>query len=160
MQPIRIKPENMQLVNNAIGVALEAGSFEMVIRAHDSSVKARQRMLANIWYKQIGEDQGVSIGAAEAYCKYKFGLKASSFDDPDREAAFRAMLSGHSYEIKLQIIEDLSDLFPILRANGGLNSHDTGLYLTAIQRHFAEQGLILASSNETELLNCKAANAS
>lgn len=158
MQPIAIKPENKQLIDNAIETAMNGGSFELVIRSHDNSLKARQRALTNIWYNEIGNHLNETTGYGEAYCKYHFGLKLASFDNPDRNVAFRAMLAGHEYEIKLQIIEDLSDMFPILRAKGGLTSDSTGHYLTQIQRHFAEQGLILSSPKEKELLNCKAAN--
>lgn len=157
MQPINITADNQTLIFNALNTAVEAGGFEMVIRKHDSSLKARQRALANIWYATIGKAQGIATAEAEAYCKYHFGLKLVSSGDADKEACFRAMLSPHQYEIKLQIIQDCSDLFPILRGDGGLTSQQTGEYLRQMQQHFAEQGIILVSSNEEELLNCREA---
>ena len=157
MQPIAITIENKQLILDQLNASVEAGGLEMVIRKHDSSLKARQRALVNIWYGDIAKAQGIRTAEAEAYCKYHFGLKLASANDPDRDACFRAMLSNHDYEIKLQIIEDCSDLFPILRSSGGLTSEQTAEYLLAIQQHFANQSIVLISSNDTELLNCRAA---
>ena len=82
MQQIEIKPQNYQLITSAIETAMKAGSFELVIRKHDDSLKAKQRVLANIWYGQIAKQQGTSAGAAEAYCKYRFGLKLASINYP------------------------------------------------------------------------------
>jgi len=158
MPTFTLKTENYERIDAEIKGYIAAGGHEVVIRKHDDGIKSRQRALANIWYGTIAKEQGISVGAAEAYCKYRFGLRLAEMQDADRGQMFRLMLKAHDYEQKLEIIEDLSDLFPVLRANGGLTSENTGIYLSQIQQHFAEQGVVLTSPKERELLNCREAN--
>ena len=60
---------------DAMDIALESGkSYQVEIKLFDNSLKARQRALANIWYKKADEHFGTDPGYTEAYCKYKWGL--------------------------------------------------------------------------------------
>jgi hypothetical protein len=156
---IRITEQTLPEITMAIQVALDAKKeYQIGITVFDNSLHARQRALANIWYSQIAKEIGESLGYAEAYCKYNFGLRLRTKDDEEKEAIFRLILSGLSYEEKIAIIERQSDVFPILRRNGGLCVEGQAEYLGCIQRHFAEQGVILTSPREDELLHCKAAS--
>ena len=120
--------------------------------------KQRQRALANIWYHQIEQHLGETAGYGEGYCKYHWGLKIRSRDDEVREDMFRKLLDGYSYEVKIDIIRHHSDMFPVMRENGGLSVEEQAEYLQAIQINFAEQGLILSTPNDDDLLRCKEAN--
>ena len=124
----------------------------------DKTLKGRQRALAQVWYSQIGEHLGESTDHATALCKYLYGLKLITAGKPDLEAMVRRALDGHNYEAKLEVIERYSEWFPLLRANGGLSTEDTGKYLNLMVVNFAKQGLELRSTNEDQLLFCKEAN--
>lgn len=124
----------------------------------DNSLKARQRKLAQCWYKEIADHLGESIGYAIAHCKLRWGLRIATLNNAELEQIVRRMLDGYTYEDKLRIIDEYSEWFPILRAKGGLSAEDTGRYLSCIQIGFAKEGLVLTSPNEDNLLNCREAN--
>jgi hypothetical protein len=154
-----ITPESMPALISKLKMACDADKdYQMSITPLDNGLKARQRALAKIWYKTIANEQGMTLGEAEALCKYRWGLAIRCENDPDLEKIVRRMLDGHAYEEKLKIIERYPEWFPILRDKGGMDAEQQGRYLSDIQRGFAEQGVFLSSSNEKELLNCKAAN--
>lgn len=154
MLPIKITGETINSIIEQIKVALVAKKqFEVVIRQHDGSLKARQRALAKIWYKEIGEAQGFTAGYAEAECKLAYGFRIASEDNPDLELIIRSMLGNRSHCEKLEIIERFAHWFPILRDKGGMTSEQIGRYLNAIQQCYAEQGILLSSPKDRELLN-------
>jgi hypothetical protein len=132
--------------------------YKVTAKPWKQSRKQRQRALANIWYGHIEQHLGETAGYAEAFCKLSWGLKIRSRDDEVRESMFRKLLDGYSYETKIDIIRHQSDMFPVLRENGGLDTEEQAEYLNAIQINFAEQGLILSTPNDDDLLRCKAAN--
>lgn len=149
-------PHIIKQLENSIG---KPKAYECVIRVHDESLKGRQRALAKIWYKEIGEEVGELVGPIEAFCKWKFGLKLICFQKPVLEAMIRKMLDGRDYDEKLLIIEEYSEWFPVLRDKGGLTSELTGKYLKSIQEFYAdEHDIVLSSPKEKDLLNCKEAN--
>jgi hypothetical protein len=155
---IPLNPNTKAEVLSAINTALESGkSYAVEIKLHDNSLKARQRALANIWYKQADEHFGEIAGYTEAYCKYRWGLVLLSQDDPDQIMMISRMLEGRGWEDKVEIIRTMSVWFPVMRAKGGLDAEGQALYLKSIQRHYSEQGLILSSPREQDLLNCRQA---
>ena len=159
MKNIHITEQTLPEITMAIQVALDAKKeYQICITAYDKSLHARQRALACIWYGQIETALGEAVGYAEAYCKLHWGLGIRCRHDKDRGEMFNAMLDGHSYEDKLKIIIKLSDMFPVLRAKGGLCVEGQAEYLQCIQRHFAEQGVILTSPRDDDLLYCREAN--
>ena len=169
MKNIRITEQTLPEITMAIQVALDAKKeYQICITAYDKSLHARQRALCNIWYGNISKEIGEPIGHVEAYCKYHFGLKlrckqdiesAKEFsgEDVPLECIIRSMLDNKTYEDKLSVICNYPEWFPILRAKGGLNVEYQAEYLRDIQRHFAEQGVILTSPREDDLLRCKEA---
>ena len=159
MKNIRITEQTLPEITAAIQVALEAKKeYQIAITVFDNSLHARQRALACIWYSTIEKELGELSGYAEAYCKLHWGIGIRCRHDKDRGEMFNAMLDGHSYEDKLKIIIKFSDMFPVLRAKGGLDVEGQARYLKCIQIHFAEQGIILTSPRDDELLNCAEAN--
>ena len=150
---IPLTPHTKAEILAAIDTALESGkSYAVEIKLHDNSLRARQRALANIWYKQSDEHFGEVAGYTEAYCKYRWGLVMLSQDDPDQIMMIGRMLEGHSFEDKVEIIRTMSVWFPVMRAKGGLDAEGQALYLKSIQQHYAENGLILSSPREDDLM--------
>jgi len=153
MRPTKITAQTIHLIEQSLKASLIAKKeYECVIRLHDGSLKARQRALCKIWLKDIAEAQGIPVEQADAFCKYQFGLKIRCEDDPLLESIIRKMLDGREYEQKLQIIANYSEWFPILRDRNGMTSEQIGRYLREIQQSFAEQGIILSSNRDDEML--------
>lgn len=159
MEAIKVTPETFEAIVTKLKMACDAKKdYECVIRQHDSSLKARQRALAKIWYKDIAEAQGLTVGASEGFCKYHYGFKIRCEDDEILAAMIRKMLDGRDYEQKLEIIELYSEFFPILRDKNGMTSEQQGRYLSEMQRGMGQQGVFLSSINERELLFCREAH--
>jgi len=138
-----------------IDAAIESGKpYQIEIKPFDNSLKARQRALANIWYKEADNHYGEEPGYTEAYCKYRWGLVLMSRDDPDKIMMISRMLEGRGWQDKVEIIRTMPEWFPVMRAKGGLNAEDQALYLQSIQRHYAENGLILTTPRERDLMEC------
>lgn len=153
MQPTRVTDDTMPFLVQQLKMASDSKrDFECSIRIFDGSLKARQRALANCWYKDIAEQQGITIGAAEAFCKYHYGLKIRCENDYQLESLVRRMLDGLTYEQKLEVIELHREWFPVLRDKGGMFTDQQARYLHDIQVGFANEGVILSSPNDKELL--------
>lgn len=144
---------------SAINTALESGkSYAVEIKLHDTSLRARQRALANIWYGHISNFTGEPEDEVEAYCKYRWGLRLMSQDDPDRIMMLSRMLADiHTHEERVELIRAEAIFFPVMRDKGGLSAEKQASYLQSMKRHYAEQGLILSSPREQDLLNCRQA---
>ena len=154
METIRIAPETMPQIESALELALKSDkSYQVEIKLHDNSLKARQRALAVIWYKEIADQKGLTTGEAEAFCKYHYGFRIRCGNDVDLENIIRKMLDGHDYEQKLKIIEIYPEWFPVLRDKGGMDVEQQGLYLGEIQRGMGQEGIFLTSPNEKEMLS-------
>ena len=144
----------MENIISSLKMAVDAAKeYQCTITLFDSSLKARQRALAKIWYKDIAEQQGTTVGASEAFCKLAWGFKIRCDNDPDLEKIIRKMLDGRDYEQKLKIIEIYPEWFPVLRDKGGMDVEQQARYLNEIQRGFGQQGIFLTSRSEKELLN-------
>jgi len=153
-EPMQITTENMPRIATILKMSCESDKhYQVSITLYDASLKAGQRALANIWYQDIAREQGTTVGAAEAFCKYTYGFKIRCEDDPDLAEIIRNMLNGRDYEAKLKIIEIYPEWFPILRNKSGMNVEQQGRYLNEIQRNFGAQGIFLTSSSEQDLLN-------
>ena len=158
MKNVHITPKSKTDIIEALDVAIDADKeFQVSITLFDASLRARQRALANIWYQVIDKDQGYDTGYAESFCKYHYGLKLAVMSDPELDKIIRRMLDGYDYEKKLQIIMNYSEWFPVMREKKGLCAEGQAQYLTDMQRGWAEQGIILTSTNDKDLLQCKQA---
>jgi len=81
-------------------------------------------------------------------------MYSSQGDDPDKIMMISRMLEGRGWQDKVEIIRTMPEWFPVMRAKGGLNAEDQALYLQSIQRHYAENGLILTTPRERDLMEC------
>lgn len=154
MRPEKLTAESINRIHDTMKSCLIAKKqYEVVIRLHDGSLKARQRALCKIWYKDAAEAQGFSVGYCEAVCKYSFGFAIACEDKPELRDMFYRMIDGRTYPERIEIIETFPELFPILRDDNGMTSEQIGRYLREIQQSFAEQGIILTSPKEQDLLN-------
>ena len=152
--PVHITVETLPGIIDSVKTACDADKdYQVAITLFDNSLKARQRALAQCWYKDVAQAKGLAPGAAEAFCKYHYGLRIRCENDPDLEKIVRAMLDGRSYEAKLQIIEVYSEWFGILRSKGGLNVEQQGRYLFEIQRNMGAEGIFLSTPKERALLS-------
>ena len=152
--PTHITTGTVPGIIDSIKSACEADKeYQIAITLFDDSLKARQRSLARIWYKDIAEQQGTTAAAAEAHCKYHYGFRIRCEDDPDLASIIRRMLDGKTYEAKLIIIECYPEFFPILRNGSGMNAQQQGVYLHEIQRNMGAEGIFLSTPKERELLS-------
>jgi len=159
MKNVHINQGSLMGIHEALQTAMDAKKeYQVSITLFDASLRARQRALANIWYQVIDKSQGYATGYSEAFCKYHYGLKLAVMSDPELDKIIRRMLDGYGYEQKLEIIMNYSEWFPVMREKKGLCAEGQAKYLTDMQRGWAEQGVILVSTNEKDLLNCKQAN--
>ena len=153
MNPIHITPDTMPGIIDSIKSACDADKeYQVAITLFDDSLKARQRSLAKIWYKDIAEQQGITPAAAEAHCKYHYGFRIRCESDPDLASIIRRMLDGKTYEAKLIIIETYAEWFPVLRNKSGMNVTQQARYLHEIQRNLGAEGVFLSTPKERELL--------
>lgn len=153
-KPTRITKETLPGIIDNIKDACDAEKdYQISITLFDNSLKARQRALAQCWYKDIAEGKGLTPAAAEAFCKYHYGLRIKCENDPDLNKIVRSMLDGRTYEAKLKIIEVYDDWFPVLRSNGGMTPEQQGRYLFEIQRGMGAQGIFLTTPKERSLLS-------
>ena len=158
MEQIPITPETLPRIIQKLFDASKSDKPQQVeITPYDGSLKARQRALANIWYKDIAEGMGLSYGEAEAFCKLHYGLKIRCEKDPDLEEVIRRMLANRPVEEKLEIIAQYSEWFPILRTKGGMTAEQQSRYLAEMQRDMAQHGVYLSTPYEKDLLNCREA---
>ena len=154
MNPIRITADTMPAIIDNMKSACESDKdYQVSITLHDNSLKARQRSLAKIWYKDASEQMGITPGAAEAFCKYHYGFRIRCENDPDLASIIRKMLDGRAYEAKLIIIDTYAEWFPVLRNKSGMNTEQQGRYLTEIQRNMGANGIFLSTPKERELLS-------
>lgn len=131
--------------------------WKVTVKPWKQTRKQRQRALANIWYLQIDQHLGEAAGYAEAFCKYNWGIVIRCRDDEELGHIVSQMLSGLVYDQCLGVIRRHREWFPVMRENGGLTVDEQAEYLSAIQINFAEQGLILSTPNDEDLLHCKEA---
>ena len=159
MKNVHITQGSLTAIHDALKVAVDAKKeYQVSITVLDNSLRARQRALAQIWFKQIDDHWGSDPGYAESYCKLKWGLKIATIQDPDLAQIIRRMLGCYEYEQKLEIIRLYPEWFPVLRDKGGLDAENQARYLNCIQINMANEGVILSSPKERDLLNCREAN--
>lgn len=154
MESIRITESTLPQIESAITLAYESKKdYKVEIKLHDNSLKARQRALAVIWYKEIASQRGELARESEAFCKYNYGFRIVCENNRELNKIIRRMLDPYDYEEKLEIIAINSKWFPVLRNDGGMGVEQQGRYLSDIQRAMGREGVFLTSTNEKELLN-------
>ena len=105
-----------------------------------------QNGLSHVWYLQIGDFMGTNAADAKAYCKLWFGVPILRGEAPEFRDRYDKLIKGRmTYEEKLEIMHWL----PI---SSLMSKGQFARYMGDIQHHFAEQGLVLASINEPEMV--------
>jgi len=152
--PTHITADTLPGIIDNLKAACESDKdYQSSITLFDNSLKARQRALANCWYKDIADSEGYTSGYAEALCKYHYGFRIRCENDPDLERIIRSMLDGRAYDAKLKIIEVYREFFPILRSKDGMSTEQQGRYLFEIQRGMGAEGIFLSTPKERSLLS-------
>lgn len=153
-KPTRITKETLPGIIDNIKDACDAEKdYQILITLFDNSLKARQRALAQCWYKDVADSEGYTPAYAEALCKYHYGFRIRCENDPDLEHIIRSMLDGRMYEDKIKIIQKYPEFFPILRNDGGMTAEQQGRYLFEIQRGMGAHGIYLTTPKERALLS-------
>ena len=160
MKPTHITDKTKPAIIEALQVAIDAKKeYQVTISLFDDSRKGRQIALVNIWYAQIADEAyGHDVGYVEAMSKLDWGLRIATLEDPEKAEMWKGLLDGKLREDKIKRIKTYPELFPVMRKNGGMSVEYQARYLTCIQTGFAENGIILTSINDKDLLNCREAN--
>ena len=122
----------------------EHGDIDVSVTLHDESRRGAQNRLAWLWNGQIGQAMGVSPDYAHGLCKLDVGLPLQLADeDLHKRAAFVAEVLSHvpKRNHKIAIAHDM------LRSKD-LTVRQFAVYLTAVDRHFAAQGIVLVSPDD------------
>lgn len=154
MEVLRITADTIPSIVQKLNLAVSSNKpYQVEIKLHDGSLKARQRSLCYCWYREIGEFYGVTTARAAAESKYKHGFRILTREDGLRRKMYMALLGGYDEEQRIAIVEEFPSMFSVLSDKDGMTSEQIGEYLTQLQRHWQEQGLFLTSINEKEMLN-------
>jgi hypothetical protein len=112
---------------------------------------AAQNRLAFAWYKEAAEQLGdVTPSEVRAYCKLTIGVPIRREDDAFREAYDR-LVKPLSYEEKLALMVEPFDL----AVTRHMTTKQLTRYLDDMQRHYAEQGIILTTPEWADFMEKK-----
>lgn len=101
-----------------------------------------QNALSHAWYSEIEKAFHLQIGEAKRYCKYQFGVPMLRAEDSEFNDALELLKQGrYTYEQKLKMM----DMLPV---TSRMSKDQMKRYLTAMQVHFAQQGLALEGRGE------------
>ena len=99
-----------------------------------------QNRLQRKWVQEIAEQRGdESAEYYRGYCKLRFGVPIMRRDDDTFREKYDRIIKGLPYETKIELMMEPMD-FPVTRM---MNVKQKSEYLDAINRHFAEQGVVL-----------------
>lgn len=100
-----------------------------------------QNSISHVWYGEIAKAKDWTPGYAKRYCKLWFGVPILRAEDPKfRHMYDRAIKKVLTYEEKIEAMG-------ILPVTSRMNKDQKGRYLSHVQAHFAEQGVVLESAN-------------
>lgn len=112
--------------------------------AQGASRSLNQNQTQFMWFKEIADQLGGSAEEWRAYCKLRLAIPIRRREDPEFMETYDRILKGLPYEDKLACMVDPIDL-PVTR---DFNVACMQEYMDEIQRHFAEQGVILTQPEE------------
>ena len=141
MKVIQVKKAND--IDSVVSILLTLfqnnGDQEVVIKDRDDDRSSQQNRLAFLWYKHIAGDKGdMTVEDVRAYCKLVIGIPIRRENEE-----FRLVYDEHirplSYESKIACMIAPID-FPTTRDMG---VKEMSRYLSEMEKHFAEQAIIL-----------------
>ena len=101
-----------------------------------------QNALSHVWYSEIEKAFHLQVGEAKRYCKYHFGVPMLRAEDSEFNDALELLKQGrYTYEQKLKMMD-------VLPVTSRMSKDQMKRYLTAMQVHFAQQGLVLEGKGE------------
>lgn len=102
----------------------------------------KQNRLQRLWMNEIAEQRGdMSPEEVRGYCKLTIGVPILRSENEDFCKRYDEVVKPMPYEQKLAIMMEPLDL-PVTRL---MTTRQHAAYLDGIQRHFAEQGIVLTS---------------
>lgn len=136
--------------------AANGKKVEVSVGLAEEGRRSAQNRLNWLWCGQIAQSQGVSPDYAHGWCKLDVGLPMQLADEKlHKRAAFVAEVLAHVPERKHKI----AVVYDMLRSSD-LSVKQFADYLTAVDQHFAAQGIVLLSPDDlrvTALMERRAA---
>lgn len=136
------------MVSHVIKSEADLANFTRLLRARQLPVtvtvrkgarrSTEQNRLQRLWMTEIGEQLGMSPEEARGYCKLTIGVPIMREDDAFRER-YDSMVKPLPYETKIALMMEPFD-FAVTRH---MTTEQKARYLDEIQRHFAQQGVML-----------------
>ena len=108
------------------------------ITIHGEKRSLDQNALQYAWYAQIAKEKGDSVKNVRCFCKLHYGVPILRSDSFFNEKYTKLILNRYSYEEKLELMEWLPVTSLMLKSQ-------ESQYLSDMQNHFAEEGIILES---------------
>lgn len=101
-----------------------------------------QNRLSHQWYKDAaGQQEGIRASDVRAYCKLTIGVPILREENDAYREAYDRRVRPLSYEEKIALMGEPFDL-AVTRV---MNTKQLNRYLDTMQRHYAEQGIILTT---------------
>jgi len=88
------------------------------------------------WCGQVEKEQGYEAGYAHRWHKYQFGLAILSRKHPEYRDKLMAMLRKMDYEDRVASMD-------LITCTSQFNTSEMQEFMDTVQRHWAEQGIVL-----------------
>jgi len=126
------------------GFCLDGKNYVVTIKETKLTRKDSQNRLSHVWYGQISKERGYKKTEAHTLCKLEFGIPIMKRDFDGFATHWAELERNLSYEQILYQVK-LMDVTSILGVK------QMAEYLTDMQTHWAEEGIILTSNEDLYL---------
>lgn len=128
---------------------IEARTLPFTVEIVDGRRRSsEQNRLQRQWINEIAEQLGDRTPEeVRAECKLRFGVPILRAESEIFRKKYDRLIKSMPYETKLELMAEPMD-FPITRL---MNVKQKTQYLDAIQRHYAEQGVVLTQPESQAL---------
>jgi len=100
-----------------------------------------QNALSHVWYGQVDKEAPEVIGTTRRYCKLHFGVPILRAEEPSFQELYDRAIKPFDYETKLEIME-------IMTVTSLMSRDQMYRYMSTMQVHYAEQGIVLKAKGE------------
>jgi len=113
------------------------------IRQDTETRSDKQNRLMHEWYAELGKATGNGTQYETHLCKLRYGVPIVRRENPDYCQQYDKFIKPHAYEDKLEMME----FWPVTR-RPFMDTKMMTEYLEAIDRHAAEQGIVLTHPDD------------
>lgn len=137
MKTIRSELERLAVIREVSALPLP---FTVKVSSSDRSLS--QNALSHVWYGQIAQqDRSMNTAQARRFCKLHFGVPIMRAQEESFRTAWDGMIKTRmSYPEKLMLM----DWWPVTSL---MDREQMGEYLTAVQEHYAQHGIVLTGND-------------